>query len=220
MVDRENTTWIQVLSEDGSARDEALEDLRRYLLKSLAAALKSWKRKIPGKYDALIEDAVQDALVKILNSLASFRGESRFTTWAAKIAVRTALTELRRKKWRDISLETVTENVNGMLMDKRSYADPEHGALRKELMDTMTAMMADRLTEKQRIAMKAVVFGGMPLEEAARRMDTNRNALYKLLHDARSKMKSALSDAGMTPADFLSKYTDAEVRLGSQEASL
>ncbi len=220
MTDRDNTTWIDVLSIDSGERNEALEDLRMYLLKSLTVALKSWKRSIPGKYDALIEDSVQDALVKILGNLDSFRGESRFTTWAAKVAVRTALTELRRKKWRDISLETVTENVNGMLMDKRSYADPANGALRKELMDTMTGMMADILTVKQREAMKAVVFGGMPLEEAARRMDTKRNALYKLLHDARRKMKTALSDAGMTPADFLSRYTDTEVSFGSEETSL
>lgn len=219
MAERDNVTWTAALSSPGRERDVALEDLRRHLLRSLAMALKSWKRSIPGRYNALIEDAVQDSLVKILDNIDSFRGESQFTTWASKVTVRTALTELRRKKWKDVSLEKVTENVDGMLVDRRSYSDPEHGAMRKELMNTMNQMMTDLLTVKQRQAMKAVVFGGMPLEEAARRMDTNRNALYKLLHDARVKMKNGLTQVGMTPSEFLEKYTGTDVRTNSEEAS-
>ena len=127
--------------------------------------------------------------------------ESQFTTWAAKIAIRTALTELRRKKWSDVSLEKITEKVDGMMVDRRSYSDPVHGAIRKELMEVLQRIMMEHLTERQRTAMKAVAFGGMPLEEAARRMGTNRNALYKLIHDARVKLKAALTEAGMTPAE-------------------
>ncbi|NOH03849.1 MAG: hypothetical protein HND47_18735 [Chloroflexi bacterium] len=33
----------------------------------------------------------------------TFEGRSLFTTWVHKIAIRIALTELRRKRWRDAS---------------------------------------------------------------------------------------------------------------------
>lgn len=220
MTARTNESWITELSSTGKPRDMALEELRGYLLKSLKAALGSWKSTLRGQYDTVVEDAVQEALLKILVNLDSFRGESLFTTWGAKIAVRTALTELRRKKWKDASLEKITEKVDGMLIDRRSYSDPVHGAMRKELMEVLGRIMTERLTERQRKAIKAVVFGGMPLEEAARRMDTNRNALYKLIHDARLKLKNALVEEGMTPADVLSKYGGVEVRFGGTETSL
>jgi len=49
----------------------------------------------------------------------------------------------------------------------------------------------------------------MPLEEVARRMDTNRNALYKLLYDARKRLQRALADEGLSPDEVLAAFDEA-----------
>jgi RNA polymerase sigma-70 factor (ECF subfamily) len=67
-------------------------------------------------------------------------------------------------------------------------------------------MLSQDLTERQRTALMAIMHGGMPLEEVARRMDTNRNALYKLLHDARKQMRNRLLEKGMTPQEILAVF--------------
>ncbi len=51
--------------------------------------------------------------------------------------------------------------------------------------------------------MVAVMFDEMPLEEAARRMETNRGALYKLMHDARKKLKKRIEAEGLSPQEAL-----------------
>ncbi len=98
---RTNEDWLNDLR--GPQQDEALADLRTTLTRGLHYALIN---RVPAnQLDDLVEDFSQDALVKILDNLDTFRGESRFTTWAQKIAVRVALTELRRQRWKDISIE-------------------------------------------------------------------------------------------------------------------
>jgi len=58
------------------------------------------------------------------------------------------------------------------------------------MMNMLLQVMQHELTEKQPKALMAVAVQGMPLEEVARRMGTERNAMYKLLHDARVKLKN------------------------------
>ncbi len=189
----------------GPEPDKALADLRVVLVRGLKAALAG--RVSSGFDPAAIEDFAQDALVKILRNLDSFRGESRFTTWAQRIAVRVAYTELRRKRWRDVSLQQVLERrensgrEDALLTDPTS--SPERETAREMMLETLQRFIAEELTDRQREAMVAVMFEGMPLEEAARRMDTNRNALYKLLHDARKKLKKRLEAEGLSPREVL-----------------
>lgn len=82
----------------GPHKEAALADLRVLLVRGLRAAL----RGRTGGVEPSVEDFVQEALLKILDNLASFRGESRFTVWAQKICVRTAFAEMRRSRWRDV----------------------------------------------------------------------------------------------------------------------
>ncbi|MAG13832.1 MAG: RNA polymerase subunit sigma-24 [Spirochaetales bacterium] len=217
MNEMDNDQWLSSLQSQDSKRDEAISRLREHLVKSLRAGLRSWKRSVGSQYNELVEDSVQDALVKVLNNLKSFRGESRFTTWAAKIAIRTALTELRRKKWNDVSLDEITSKVDSMM--RSVYPNPEQSAVRNDLMSSVMSIMNNELTQRQQTALKAVMFGGMPLEEAARRLNTNRNALYKLLHDARLRMKEGLEKQGMSPAEVLSSFEKPNVRSQGNELS-
>ncbi len=202
-VRRSNQEWLDALR--GPEPDAALSDLRAVLVRGLGYALASYSNV----RDSDLEDFAQDALLKILAALDTFRGESMLTTWAQKIAVRVALTELRRRRWRDVSLEKMTgfpdsDFIPDTLAD--TAAGPEQQAIQKILMSGLGRLINEELTDRQRKAMIAVRIYGMPLEEVARRMDTNRNALYKLLHDARQRLKKRMLADGISPEDFLSAF--------------
>lgn len=205
----ENNEWLRALKRTGPEQEQVLAQLRTVLIRGLHAGLSSWASRVGREFDALVEDFVQEALLKIIANIDSFRGESKFTTWASKIAVRIALTELRRKRWQNVSLEGAMENTESMppmTRMKSRYTTPEVSAERADLMQLVKSMMNEELSEKQMTALNAVVFAEIPLEEVARRMGTNRNALYKLLHDARLRMKQRLSKEGMSPTDLLASF--------------
>ena len=204
MQPRTNSEWLEDLQ--GPNKGAAISDLRAILVRGLTFALAS---RIKTDLDVLVEDFVQDAILRILDKLDTFRGESRFTTWAQKIAVRVAFTELRRQRWKDIALadlipEDSTDYTPPVLADPSP--DPEKQASQVMLAEMIREMIEEDLTERQREAMVAIMIGGMPLEEVAVRMDTNRNALYKLIHDARKRMQKSLQARGMTPQDVLSVF--------------
>jgi RNA polymerase sigma-70 factor (ECF subfamily) len=150
-----------------------------------------------------MEDFVQEALLKIMRNLEVFKGLSTFTTWAHKIAVRQALTELRRARWKDVSLESLLEEPAMRMMMGGAPPDPANRASMHSAMDWMKTAMAQELSEKQRQAIAAVALGDMPLEEAAWRMGTNRNALYKLIHDARVRLKRRMARDGIDMRDMM-----------------
>jgi RNA polymerase sigma-70 factor (ECF subfamily) len=204
MVERTNQEWLAALR--GARRDEALADLRAFLVRGLGYALSN-RSDVD---DQILEDFAQDALLKILKALDSFRGESRFTTWAQKIAVNVAFTELRRRRWQDTSLDQLTEGqsldfVPDMLIDRS--AGPDQQAVQRIFLETLQRLIATELTDKQRQALVAVRVHGMPLEEVARRMGTNRNAMYKLLHDARQRLKKKMEEEGLSAEDVLAAFS-------------
>jgi RNA polymerase sigma-70 factor (ECF subfamily) len=203
---RTNTEWVEDLSDPVSS--EALEDLRAILLRGLRASLSN---RIDSDLDAITEDFVQEALLKILKSLDTFRGESRFTTWAQKIAIHVAFTELRRRRWKDVSLQDMIETPDGEeytpLILTDPSASPERETTQNDLMQIVFELIETELTERQRTAIVAVLQGGMPLGEVAKRMDTNRNALYKLIHDARKRLQESLYQrAGLTAQEVMALF--------------
>src|SRR5215207_6766153 len=99
MRERTNEHWLAELRRPNPSK--ALADLYDLLVRGLKAALGGYG----GGVEANVGDFAQEALIKITGNLDSFRGESRFTTWAQKIAMNVALTELKRRRWRDVSLQ-------------------------------------------------------------------------------------------------------------------
>jgi RNA polymerase sigma-70 factor (ECF subfamily) len=206
LTQRTNQEWVQDLSDPVSG--EALEDLRAILLRGLRASLSG---RIQTDLDAITEDFVQEALLKILKSVDTFRGESRFTTWAQKIAIHVAFTELRRRRWKDVSLQDMIETPDGeeytpiILTDPS--ASPERETTQNDIMDIVYELIETELTERQRTAIIAVLQGGVPLGEVAERMGTNRNALYKLIHDARKRLQESLyKKAGLTAQEVMALF--------------
>ena len=210
MAERNNKQWIQDLRQAGPAQERALEALRTLLVRGLGYALSKYKNVTP----ADLQDFAQDATLKILKGIESFRGESRFTTWATKIAVHTAFTELRRRRWRDVSLDEITtppdEQDTPAFFVPSTLADPSVGSeqqvMQNQVLEAMRNVIAAELTERQRKALVAARLQGMPLAEVAQQMGTNRNALYKLLFDARQKIQEGMLAQGLTPEDIRAAF--------------
>jgi RNA polymerase sigma-70 factor (ECF subfamily) len=203
MRERTNEQWLTDLR--GPNPDEALADLYDLLVRGLRISLGSYG----GGVDANAGDFAQEALIKITGNLDSFRGESRFTTWALKIAMNVALTELKRRRWRDVSLQELFARRKAA---NREPADPqlspEQVALQNTVLQELRRMVDEELTDRQREAVVAVLLEGMPISEVARRMGTNQNALYKLLHDARRKLKRQMEAAGLSPQEVLAAFEE------------
>jgi RNA polymerase sigma-70 factor (ECF subfamily) len=203
MRERTNEQWLAELR--GPNPDEALADLYDLLVSGLRAALGGRADGV----DANIGDFAQEALIKIMGNLDSFRGESRFTTWANKIAMNVALTELKRRRWRDVSLQDLLDRRTAT---GRGLSDPqltpEQLAYQDMVLTNLRRMIDEELTDRQREAVVAVILEGMPISEVARRMGTNQNALYKLLHDARKKLKQRMEAAGLSPQDVLAAFEE------------
>jgi len=201
--ERTNEQWLAELR--GPNPDEALADLYVLLVRGLRVGLRSYG----GGVESNAEDFAQEALIKITSNLDSFRGESRFTTWAQKIAMNVALTELKRRRWRDVSLQD--------LFARREAADrgpadtqltPEQLALQNTVLQELRRMVYEELTDRQREAVVAILLEEMPISEVAKRMGTNQNALYKLLHDARRKLKRRMEAAGLSPKEVLAVFDE------------
>jgi RNA polymerase sigma-70 factor (ECF subfamily) len=208
LTQRSNAEWIEALREPVS--EDALADLRDILLRGLRAALSS---RIRSNLDAIIEDFVQEALIKIMESLETFRGESRFTTWAQKIAIHVAFTELRRRRWKDISLQDIIETSEGEEFTPAILTDPdaspEKEATQSAILEIVEELIENDLTERQRTAILAIMHGGMPMDEVAQRLGTNRNALYKLVHDARKRLQQSLEEkAGLSAQEVLALFEE------------
>jgi RNA polymerase sigma-70 factor (ECF subfamily) len=211
MTKRTNEQWVSDLRAGGSRREAALAGLRAEILYGLPFALQNWLAPDDPRFSALTEEVAQETLLRVLAHLDSFEGRSQFTTWAHKIAVRVALTELRRRKWREVSLESLLEGETDNTAPRRrarnaATTSPERVVEKAEMLEQVRRIIDEELTDRQRLAMTAVALKGMPLEEVARRMGTERNALYKLLHDARLRLKRRLALDGLVIGEMLAVF--------------
>ena len=213
MVQRTNEDWLEALRTGGDIQAQALEDLRAVILRGLPYALSRNLSLNSPAYEALAEEVAQETLLRVLNYLDSFEGRAAFTTWVHKIAVRQALGELRRRRWRDVPLPEM-EISDDPDAARREMADgkptPETIVERSDLMARIKRIIKEELTEKQQLAMTMVAFQGMPIEEAAQRMGMNRNALYKLMHDARLRLKKRMAGEGLDPQELLVSFANQQ----------
>ncbi|MFQ5399360.1 MAG: RNA polymerase sigma factor [Anaerolineae bacterium] len=208
-MNRTNEQWLAELRSHGLEYNAALADLRQILLSGLHRGLLGRVNTSAPEFDSLAEDFVQEALLKILDKLDTFAGRSRFTTWAHKIAVSVALTELRRKRWKDTSLDGLMGVGDGdytpsIIAD--SAPEPENAAERNDMLARVERLIMEELTEKQRTALLASVVQGLTTAEVAEKLNMKPNAVYKLLHDARLRLKKRLAREGLTAAEVISVF--------------
>jgi RNA polymerase sigma-70 factor (ECF subfamily) len=215
---RNNDEWIQDLAGQGLSQAEAIKDLYDLLL---GAAVQTFSRSLNDvqilsneEKLRLAEDCSQDALLSVLDHLGEFRGDSQFTTWAFKFAVNISLSCARRELWKHVPLKALSEDlvIDEWLpnLEKFSPQDPGLPVLKKEIYLAIREAVRQELTLKQRQVLKLVVFDQVPMDVVVQHLGTNRNAVYKLLHDARQKIKKHLITNGFDPEEALILFSKEE----------
>jgi RNA polymerase sigma-70 factor (ECF subfamily) len=195
--DAESRAWIEALGASGPGHDDAVERLHELLVRAARFEIARRRRALgggqPAELDDLATQAAADALMAIMRKLHTYRGDSRFTTWAYKFALLEAAVKVRRRAWhgREVPLE---EDGWAQLADRRPAPDTD--AETAELLDAVRRAIAEVLTAHQRAVLIAVTLNDVPIDVLAERLSTTRGALYKTLHDGRKKLRARLAADG------------------------
>jgi RNA polymerase sigma-70 factor (ECF subfamily) len=199
----ESRAWIEALRSTGPAHDQALQRLHELMLK--AARHEASRRRAALSYvrgeelEDIATQAANDALMAVLAKLDQFRGASRFTTWAYKFALLEAGVRLRKRAWQEREV-VLDDEVWPVFSDKAG--GPDASAETSELMAALRECVVEELTPHQREVLVALALNGVPIDVLAERLDTNRNALYKTLHDARRKLRKTMGERGFQIHDL------------------
>lgn len=189
--------WLDALRDSGPRHDAAVARLHSMLVGAARFEVVRRRASLPHlrgeALDDLAAQSADDALVAVLGKLDDFRGDSRFTTWAYKFALLEAAVRLRRLAWqgREVPLEP-----DSWALLAAAGSSPELEVEMRELMDAVRGAIQKQLTPRQREVLLATTVAGVPIDVLADRLDTTRGALYKVLHDARRKLRACLLDQG------------------------
>ncbi|KAA9379169.1 sigma-70 family RNA polymerase sigma factor [Microbispora cellulosiformans] len=196
-VDAESAEWLRTLGGAGAEREAALERLHAILLR---VAGNEVRRRAPRlrlsgpELDDVAHHAATDALLAVTAKLGQFRGESRFTTWVYKFAVLEVSAKLGRHFWREPGVPLEGEDWE-RLPDRFGF-DPAERLEWHDLLAALRRAVDEELTERQRRVFVAIVLKGVPADALAVELGTNRNAVYKMMFDARRKLRAALVARG------------------------
>jgi RNA polymerase sigma-70 factor, ECF subfamily len=197
-LDPVSQEWVERLARDHPDHGAAVGELHAMLLKAARFEVDRRRAALAERYrserDDLAQQSADDALMAILAKLDSFRGDSRFTTWAYKFALYEAAVKVRRRTWQDREVQLAPEHWP-LLAD--SHATPHDDAERRELLGVIGEAIERDLSTRQREVLVAVALNDVPIDVLAERLHTTRGALYKTLHDARRKLRAALSARGL-----------------------
>lgn len=198
-LDPESLGWTRDLSATGAGRDAALVRLHDLLLRaahSEAGRRRSLYPEIAGaELDDICRQAADDAVVAVTRKLDTYRGASRFTTWAYGFVVFEVSVKLRRHAWRGGTIPTADDDATWDRLAARgtsAQARVESG----ELLDPLRRAVQQELSPRQREVFVAVALNDVQIDVVAGQLDSTRGAVYKVLYDARRKLRLRLEREG------------------------
>jgi RNA polymerase sigma-70 factor (ECF subfamily) len=202
-LDPESAAWVRALTTgpDDADRD-AVVRLHELVLR--IARAETYRRRdqlhVSGpELDDLAHQAAADAVMAILAKLPTFRGESRFTTWAYRFVILEVSAVFARHFWRHPTVRFDSEDWD-RLPDRFGL---ETG-LESESADLIVALRAaveSELSARQRAVFVALVLNGVPVDALAIELGSTRNSIYKMMFDARRKLRAALVANGYLDPD-------------------
>lgn len=213
MRKRTNEAWLEALRPEGPEESDAIADLTELLRRSAFFYLSRHSAELKDlaseEIQALAEDAAQEALMAVRLKLDTFRGEAAFPTWASKFGVGMALSTLRKRQWRDVSLDRLPvgwDQPSAVPVSRDGWHQPELAAERQEIWLAIRDVVQNELTEKQRQAFSHILVHGVNAMVVAQRTGMTPGAVYKLTHDARRKLLAALERRGLSKEEIMSAF--------------
>jgi RNA polymerase sigma-70 factor (ECF subfamily) len=199
LLDAESREWLRSLRAGGATRDGAVARLHALLLRGARFEVARRRPALPhvrgDDLNDIALEAADDALVSVLARLDSFRGASRFTTWAYKFALLEAAVKLRKRAWQDREIPLEPETWS---LFSSARLEPDAELEQTELLATVQGAINEVLTPHQRRVLVALALNGVPIDVLAERLSSTRGALYKTLHDARRKLRKHLQECGLS----------------------
>jgi RNA polymerase sigma-70 factor (ECF subfamily) len=196
-VDAESVRWLDELAPHAPGRDDALARLHGLLFRACRAELsrRQARTTIRGQeLEDLARQAADDALLSIIGKLDSFRGASRFTTWAYRFAILEVSSKLGRHFWQRPEVRLTASSWEQF--PERIAMSPEHAAQSAELVGEVRRIVEQELTALQRQVFVALVIDAVPLDALVVKLGTTRGAIYKTMFDARRKIRQVLVTNG------------------------
>jgi RNA polymerase sigma-70 factor (ECF subfamily) len=200
--DAESAEWVRALSTEGIERERAATRLHEIALRIARAEVhrRSGRLRLVGpEADDVAHQAAADAMLAIIEKVGQFRGESRFATWAYKFVIFEVSGKIGRHFWRTAPVSLEAEDW-ARLPDRFGF-EPAHQAQWQDLLAALRRAVEQELTERQRRVFVAIVLNAIPLDTLVVELDSNRNAIYKTLFDARRKLRANLVANGYLDHD-------------------
>jgi RNA polymerase sigma-70 factor (ECF subfamily) len=204
-LDEESRAWARALKATGAERDLALGRLHDLLLRgaySEAGRRRARYSEIDGaELDDICRQAADDAVVAVTRKLDSYRGTSRFTTWAYGFVVLEVSVKLRRHAWRGGAIPTADDDATWDRLATRGTA-AQAKVESAELLRALRLAVGEELSQRQREVFVAVALNDVQIDVVAEQLRSTRGAVYKVLHDARRKLRLRLEREGhLDPAE-------------------
>jgi RNA polymerase sigma-70 factor (ECF subfamily) len=139
------------------------------------------------------EDLTQEAFLQLFRKIATFRGESAFSTWLHRLAVNVVLMKLRRKAGMETSLEEFTEPDEESGGPRRDFGAPD-----LRLSGSIDRLNLQRAVEQLPPGYRAVFvlhdIQGYEHNEIAKIMGCSIGNSKSQLHKARMRLRELLHE--------------------------
>jgi RNA polymerase sigma-70 factor (ECF subfamily) len=201
-LDGESAAWVEGLGTEGPVYDETVARLHDLLLRVARGEVRrrSAQLWIAGpELDDLAHQAAADAVMGVVGKVGQFRGESRFTTWACKFAIFEVSTKMGRHFWKRPT--TAMDAEDWERLPDRFGLDPARVAEWRDVIAALRRAVDEELSDHQRRIFVAIVLNGAPLDALVAELGSSRNAIYKVLFDARRKLRASLVTHGYLDDD-------------------
>ncbi|QDU65370.1 RNA polymerase sigma factor [Engelhardtia mirabilis] len=169
---------LTLLRGRGAEREAAVRELFELTRTSLfGLAL-----RMTGRPD-LADDAVQETFVDVLRGIAGFRGDARLTTWLFRVAVRASTRVASRARGRE---EVLPDDLDA------GSRDPSHSATQRDSAARILRAIA-ALPAPLRAVVALSALEGLAQTEVAQVLGIPSGTVYSRLHEARARLREALS---------------------------
>jgi RNA polymerase sigma-70 factor (ECF subfamily) len=196
--DAASQNWLDGLHAQSPRHDQCVRELHALLLRVARREVNRRRALLGGasgpELDDLAHQAAGDALLAIIDNLGTYRGLSRFTTWAYRFVINHVSSKTRQHLWS--GRRVIFDDADWDRLPDRVLASPYRRSEHRAQLDALREAVHTNLTARQREVFVSVALNEVPIDVVALRLASNRNAIYKILFDARTKLRASLQEAG------------------------
>jgi RNA polymerase sigma-70 factor, ECF subfamily len=141
--------------------------------------------------ESLAEDALQETLLNVYRGIASFRGDSKISTWISRITINVCLGMLRKGKSRQFA-ELDDEFAEDVPAEPTPFSDPLSHASVEEMRSLIRVAFA-RMSEKQGIVVRLHDMEGNTIQEISKIIGCPAGTVKSRLFYGRQEFKEIFS---------------------------